>query len=75
MPPNDRSRPGKDGFQNAAGSESSTFTTLPGRMIALEIELRGIGRVIELIPDAWPLAQRAFRAASAVRHIRGQVFS
>lgn len=52
------------------------YTTLPGLMIAAEIDARELGRFLELTPDRrhQDEARRAFELASAIRHVRGQVF-
>ena len=76
LPNNEEGRPGRGDLQNYADAaeSSTTFTTLPGRMIALEIDLRELGRAIELRPADWSLARAAFLAASEVRAIRGAAF-
>ena len=42
-------------------------------MIYLEVALRELGRCLELRPGDWPLACRAFEAATDVRRLRAEI--
>ncbi len=55
-------------------NDSTTASTSAGRAMALVFELTDIGRSVELIPGAWPIAQRAFRAQVELRQLIGEAF-